>query len=125
MNTHLYTIQIRVLIYQEDAEWVARALEMDLLGYGDSPKAAVEELKQAIEAQISFAHQMNDDSLIPFRAEEEYFKRWEDAQRNALRREILGEHSIKVQAIACIISFTKSELESLRKRRFKPSEVCA
>jgi len=126
MKTHFYALQIRVLIYREDSEWVARALEMDLLGYGDSPEAALGELRAALEAQISFAHQMDKDSLLMFPAEQDYVQRWDDAQDKALRREILGDKSLRVNAIAYVISFTKAELESLRKRRFKPSQpVCA
>ena len=98
MDTHIYNLQIRVLIYREDGECVARALEMDLLGYGKTEREAVEELKHAIEAQISFAHQTNDASLINFPAEPEFFKRWEDAQKKALRSEILGDKSVKLAA---------------------------
>jgi hypothetical protein len=79
METHIYNLHIRVLICREDGEFVARALEMDLSGYGKSESEAVEELKSNIEAQISFASKMNDASLIEFPAEAEYFMRWEDA----------------------------------------------
>ena len=126
MDTHIYSLQIRVLIYREDGEFVARALEMDLLGFGKSEREAVEELKQTVEAQISFAHQMNDPKLISFPAEAEYFKRWEDAQRKALRSEILGDKSVKLAARALVISFTAAELKALRNRRFRETGLaCA
>ena len=126
MDTHIYNLQIRVLIYREDGEFVARALEMDLLGFGKTERAAVESLKQAVEAQISFAHQMNDAGLIGFSAEVEYFKRWEEAQKKALRAEILGDKSVKVTARAFRISFTLADLKALRTRRFKQTGLaCA
>ncbi|MSU56763.1 MAG: hypothetical protein EXS35_01025 [Pedosphaera sp.] len=126
MDTHIYDLQIRVLIYREDGEFVARALEMDLLGFGKTEREAVESLKQTTEAQISFAHQMNDAGLISFPAEAEYFKRWDDAQKKALRAEILGDRSVKLAARAYVISFTTAELKALRTRRFKQTGlVCA
>lgn len=126
MDTHIYDLQIRVLIYREDGEFVARALEMDLLGFGKSEREAVESLKQTVEAQISFAHQMSDPSLISFPAEATYFNRWENAQKKALRAEVLGDKSVKVTARAFMISFTTAELKTLRTRRFKQTGlVCA
>jgi predicted RNase H-like HicB family nuclease len=126
MDTHIYNLQIRVLIYREDGEWVARALEMDLLGFGKTEREAAGELQQAVEAQISFAHQTNDASLINFPAEPEFFKRWEEAQKKAMRSEILGDKSVKLAARAQVISFTAAELKVLRTRRFKETGlVCA
>ncbi len=126
MDAHIYSLQIRVLIYREDGEYVARALEMDLLGYGKSQREAFEELKQAVEAQISFALQMSDPSLLGFPAQDEYFARWEDSQRKALRSEILGDKSVKVQARSVMISFSPGEIKALRGRRFKQAGLaCA
>ena len=126
MNTHIYDLQIRVLIYRENGECVARALEMDLLGYGRNEVEAVEDLKRAVEAQLAFAHQMRDASLIGFPAEAQYFKRWDDAQRKALQSEILSDKSVKLEARAVIITFTPAELKVLRSRKFRQKEpVCA
>ena len=126
METHIYTIQIRVLLYPEENEWVARALELDLLGYGKTQTAAIGELKAAVGAQLSFAHQMRDDSLLPFPAEQEYFRRWEEAQSKALRSGIVGDKSVKLEARAAVISLTASELKVIRKRRFKQTaSACA
>ena len=126
MNRHIYNIQIRVLICKEDGEYVARALEMDLLGYGKSELEAVEDLKSAVEAQISFARQMNDEGLISFPAEKSYFDRWEEAQMKAMRMEVLEEKSVRLQAIATFITFSKEELKALREKQFQKSNlVCA
>jgi predicted RNase H-like HicB family nuclease len=126
MDTHVYNIQIRILIYQEDGEFVARALEMDLIGYGKTEAEAVEELKQSIECQLTFAHHMNDSSLLGFKAEDEFFQRWDQAQQKALKGIVLSDKPVKLSAKACVITFTQSELRSLREREFKKSElVCA
>ena len=127
MTTHIYDIQIRVLISKEDGEFVARALEMDLLGYGKTEKVAVEELKHLVECQISFARQMNDNTLISFPSGREFFKRWEEAQRAALESVVRGDKSIKLAAKAVVVSFMSSELKPVKSREFikQPELVCA
>ncbi len=117
MDAHIYGIQIRVLLCQEDGEWVARALELDLLGYGESQEEAMAALREAVEAQISFAHQRNDVGLLPFPAEKEYFDRWEEAQHSALQSEIMGNQDRALQVRAAFICLTPDTLKSLRKRR--------
>ncbi len=112
MEAHLYDIQVRVLICKEDGEFVARALEMDLLGYGKTAGEALQDLRKAIEAQISFAHQMKDDSLIKFSAEQEYFERWEDAQRKSLLSAIRGDRSIEVKSRTAMLAFDLKALLS-------------
>jgi len=126
MNRHIYNIQIRVLICKEDGEYVARALELDLLGYGKTEAEAVEELKAAVEAQISFARHMNDESLINFPAEKTYFTRWEEAQMKAMKMEVFEEKSVRLQGVATFISFSKEEVAALRQKQFQKSDlVCA
>ena len=83
-------------------------------------------MKSAVEAQISFARQMNDESLINFPAEKIYFDRWEEAQMKAMKMEVLEEKSVRLQAVATFISFSKEELATLRQKQFqKSSLVCA
>jgi hypothetical protein len=123
MESHVYNLQLRVLLYHEDKEWVARSLELDLLGYGKTWEEAVEELKAAILAQMSFARKMNDDSLLPFPADKEYFDRWEDAQRKAIRAQILGDRCVKLAARAEIIQFSRAELRSNRKSKFTAADL--
>lgn len=126
MNTHVYNIQIRVLVCREEGEFAARALEMDLLGYGKTEEEAIEQLKQAIEAQISFAHQMSDAELLGFPAEKEYFQRWEEAQQKAFRGMALGDKPVKLSAKAVVLTYTESELKAVRARQFKRSNlICA
>lgn len=68
-----------VLGYREDDDWVALALEMDLRGYGPTFEAALEELAELVEAQISFAAWKGHLEMIWNSAEPEYFERYESA----------------------------------------------
>ena len=71
-------LSLRVLIYNEDGERVAHALEMDLKGYGKNNKEAIKKLKELVEMQISYAIYENDPSLISFPAEQKYFAIYEN-----------------------------------------------
>jgi len=126
-NAHIYGLQIRALLCYDDGEWVARALELDLLGYGKTQDEAINDLKGAVESQITFAHQMKDAGLLPFPSEQEYFKRWEEAQNTAVRSGMLGDTKLNMKVRAVFIALTGDNLKALRKqRRFTPAEpVCA
>lgn len=50
-----FDVILNVLGYQEEGEWVALALEMDLRGYGKTFEDALRELQDLVEAQIAFA----------------------------------------------------------------------
>jgi len=126
METHIDSLQIRVLVSRASGEFAARALEMDLLGYGKTVSEAVGELKRAVQAQLTFAHQMGDPGLIGFPAEQEHFDRWDAAQRKAIRSHVVGDRSLKLENQSLVLSFTADELKSLRARRFSKAEpVCA
>ena len=71
--------QIKVLLYSENDEWVAHALEMDLLGYGAGERQAMTALRKAVDAQLEFARRKNDPDLIQFPAPRSFFTRWEKA----------------------------------------------
>jgi len=90
MDKHLYNLMIRILVCEEDREFAARALEMDLVGYGSTEKEAIKELREMIKAQISFAAHKQDPSLLPFPAEKELFDRWEQAHRESLLKSLYG-----------------------------------
>ena len=53
-----------VLGYEEDGDYVAHALEMDIIGVGDSWKEALEVLKGVVEAHVSVAQDLGDDSVL-------------------------------------------------------------
>ncbi len=114
MDKTTYDIQIRVLVYKEDSEYVARALEMDLLGYGKTQVEAIDELRRAIEAQLTFSHQKNAKHLLEFPAEEEYFERWENAQKMAIRGIVLDDQPARLSARAVILSFSEADIRKLQ-----------
>jgi hypothetical protein len=72
-DTHIYDVGVRVLIYQEEGQLCAHALELDLLGYGKTESEAVSQLLEAIRCQISFARSKNDDSILAFHAPREFY----------------------------------------------------
>ncbi len=122
METHLYDFHLRVLLYEEDGEWVAHALEMDLLGYGKTENAAVKDLQGLVEAQLSFARQKNDDTLLAFPAPKEFFDRWEIAHTAALKKQVFPDRSAKLEARAIFISLNTSlrNMEKISRRKFEP-----
>lgn len=69
MTSTLTGIFVNVLGYQEDNEWVALALEMDLRGYGATFEEALAELQDLVNMQISFAHQAGHIESAFFPAE--------------------------------------------------------
>jgi hypothetical protein len=50
--------------YEEEGEWVAHSLEMDLQGFGATFELALEELKELVALQISFAWFKRQPELI-------------------------------------------------------------
>jgi hypothetical protein len=80
---------LSVLGYEEEGEWVALALEMDLRGYGPTLPKAVAELQELITMQISFARFKGQPELIWKPAEAIYWRLFEDARRNRLEEMIL------------------------------------
>jgi len=74
--------QLRVLVYQEDEEWIAHLLEMDLVGTGSSPEEAEAELAGAFEAQLSYCIQNKLNPFFP--APPEIFALWEQTQQEEL-----------------------------------------
>jgi hypothetical protein len=88
--------EVWILLYFEDDVWNAHALNFDLVGSGDTPAEAWQQLKDALFAQIAFAVRSVDlDLLTRSKAPEEYFARWKEAKiipeldlgRNLLKQE--------------------------------------
>lgn len=68
------SMPVRVVIYREEGLWLARCLELDLLGSGEQEQEAIDMLREAIECQVvSSIRSRNMDNL--FRpAEGKYFR---------------------------------------------------
>jgi len=127
MDTNIYDFQIRVLIDRDGDQFVAHALEMDLVAYGKTAKAAVKELESLIFSQISFAIEKGEERLMIFPAPREYFARWEQAHTAALK-DIATEKSTKMRVKAISICFTEQEIRKLGRSRpfdLTPALACA
>ena len=69
----------------EDQAYLARSLDFDLLGHGDTPLEAVECLKGAIDTYLEFTQRKG---IPPFRrAPEEYWELYHQAAARKLRNE--------------------------------------
>jgi predicted RNase H-like HicB family nuclease len=44
---------LRVIIYQDNGDWIAHCLEMDLVADGETPMKAIQQLRTTIDFQIS------------------------------------------------------------------------
>lgn len=78
-------IFLNVLGYQEDEEWVALALEMDLRGYGATFDEAARELHDLVMMQIGFALFKGEPEMIWHPADPIWFERFADVRQNRLR----------------------------------------
>jgi hypothetical protein len=78
------TITLNVLGYQEEGEWVALALEMDLRGYGETFDAALEDLTDLVGMQIGFSRYKGQPELIWKAAEPIWFERFAEVRREYL-----------------------------------------
>lgn len=112
---HNVSVTSRVLLYQErDGTYVAHALETDLIGEGNSPNKAMTDLRNALEAQITFAIQMGNTGMIPRQAPAEIVTRWEKANKQSIKDLTKDGHSLHVKAVAKVIEITPREVALLR-----------
>jgi hypothetical protein len=84
MQRHHFSISLRVLLWEEGGEVYAHALEVDLVGSGPTEQAALDDLLQALDTQVSFATLHGDENAIPHPAPDEDFARWEQLHRESL-----------------------------------------
>jgi hypothetical protein len=117
MDTMTYDIHLRVLICREGSEFAARALEMDLLGYGKTEAEAIDELKLAVEEQLRFSAHMKDNQLLAFPAAQEYFDRWDNAQKMAIRGIVLEDKSVQLKARAEIMTFSGLDIRRMQQKQ--------
>ena len=84
------TVKVSVLGHKEDGHWVAHALEMDIIGVGDSWQGALAELNGNIRAQVSFARSLGDDSLVFRAAPAHLFRKFNWRRLNSIWRSFRG-----------------------------------
>jgi len=122
MDTHVYDVFLPVLLYEENGEWNAHALEMDVVGSGPTPEKAESELKDAIFSQISFAAQMNNVDLISHPAPKEYFNRWKEAQQFMLAGLLEKSPDVCKKVRSIFIRIPRKEVQEAVKRSSFVSE---
>lgn len=118
MNTHHYNLPVRVLLCREDGDFQAHALEVDLVGCGKSESQAIQDLRDTLEAQISFASQTNRPELVYHPAPKDYFDRWEKAQKAALTGLAYPDKPLKMEVKAISITLSHQEIAAARRRKF-------
>ncbi len=117
MKTPFSDLPVRVLIYREDNDFVAHALEMDLLGYGKTEKAAKKALDEAIAAQIAFADSKERPAMVFSPAPRDIFKRWEAAQQAQIRGLSSRDQLTSLTARATVTSIASENIPTVSKPR--------
>lgn len=109
---------LRVLICPEDEDgsFSAHALELDIVGAGSTPEEAVADLKAAVGTQLLFATEQGDWSILDFPAGESLFERWNEAQREGLRRLQAKEDRSATTELAMVIEVEPPALTGSRPR---------
>ena len=127
MQTRIYDFQIRVLLSRDGDDFVAHALEMDLVAYGKTENKAMEELRNLIRNQVAFSIEKGEDHLMAFSAPKRYFERWEKAHADALRGIIRPGKRAEPHVKAVSISFSPQKFNKIRSRshtqRFEPTTL--
>lgn len=78
-------IALSMLCFEEEGQWVCIVLEMDLYGYGETKELAVEDAKDHVEMQLSFAQYKNDPNLAWRSAPMQYMTLYADLRASSLR----------------------------------------
>lgn len=107
-------IPLHVLIYQEDGEWLAHLLEMDLVGAGETAEEAQASLHDAFEAQITFCVQENVDPFRP--APAKYFRMWNKIQRE-LSKSLFKPSPRPPTRMATYMEFTEKDRSRYERRK--------
>jgi len=125
MKTHYYDLAIRVLVYKESNQFIAHALELDILAYGKTEGAAKKALEGLLDNQLSFAACKETPEAVLFPAPKEFFDRWEKANQAGLKGEPILEKSLGLRGKPTVVVYSKEDLEKLRsagKRDFSKME---
>ena len=85
-ETELAEIYLSILGYPEEGEWVALALEMDLRGYGATFDEALDDLRDLVMMQISFALFKGQPEMIWRATDAVWFERFAEVRQERLRQ---------------------------------------
>lgn len=82
----MYTLELyyNVLGWTKDGEWNAIALEFDLVASGKDFEEALEDLRELVDMQVSFAYERGHPETIWKRAPERYYERFSRTWANQL-----------------------------------------
>jgi len=87
MKKEEVALYLRVFGYKRpDGKWVAHCLETDLVGYGKTFQAAIYNLEELTEMQISFAIFKNQPSLLDKPAPPEIFECYNASFRTSIEK---------------------------------------
>ena len=117
MAAHVYDLTVRVLIYKEDDQYVAHALEFDILGYGGTELAAKKELVGLLDNQLSFAACKGAPESVYFPAPKEFFERWEKANLAKIKGAKPSDDSRLIHGKSTVIVYSDDMLKKLRVSR--------
>ena len=117
MKAHYYDLSIRVLLYKENAQFVAHALELDILGYGNTEAEAKKELEGLLGNQLGFAACLGKPEIVGFPAPKEFFDRWEKANKAQLSSKRAPERSLGFKSKAAVFVYSRDNLNKLRTSR--------
>jgi hypothetical protein len=90
MNENTKTFEVSVIVFREDSDFTALALEMDIRGYGTTPQAAIDDVTAMLAAQISFAVQIGNPEGVWHPAAEKFWRMFEEARRKRFVAEVSG-----------------------------------
>jgi len=83
---HPFRLTVRAVFYKtDDNQWAAHCLETDLVGYGKTQEASLENLIELTEMQISFALFKQDPGLLDRPAPSYIFEMYFNLQREDMR----------------------------------------
>lgn len=126
MKTQMFELNVRVLIYREEGDFVAHALEFDLLGYGKTKAEAMSALEAVIKTHLEFCFEQGlaESAISP--APEEFFERWEKAQKKSFVDALEdGDRCDSLKCRAAIIALDPNDLAKLadQARKMKGRKV--
>ena len=121
--TNRYEVNVNVLGFEEDGQWCALALEMDLRGYGETFEEALKDLDECVKMQISFARFKDNTELIFHPAEQKYFELFARAQKQYIEARALGKPTVQNEYIAAGIPIPPAQVIADYREQFRASNA--
>jgi hypothetical protein len=91
----IHNAEINVLICKEENEYIAHAIEFDIVAYGDTPEKAERELFDLVRMQITFAIQKNSIDNLFKPAPPEVLQKYIKAKQECLKVALFKVEEIK------------------------------